>query len=328
MIKWYAYKKHFIKKNNDIISIKDTYLKLNKNYSSDLKDDQKIKIFIGNTFKLINQDGLYYIVNLPIPAILTSKVSLTPAILTSNVIQIPSILTKNVSPTPSILTKNVSPIPSISVNETSCLPIAKASIIPENKEEKKFYISIGWRCDSAIRRTKLYHLKHPEYKTCPFDLMIYNLNGIIKCFETNFQYFCDPQYLEYNGKGYIKNTFYQFMFNHETPGHADLHLRERWPGNNKYHFTENNFENFINRYNRRILNLKNYIEENDHIIFILQIVNVNQKNQLLLKLKNILKQKYPLKNFSFYLFPEPNIDFFKTHMSISGIDNETINLLL
>jgi len=88
------------------------------------------------------------------------------------------------------------------------------------------------------------------------------------------------------------------MFNHETPGHADLHLKEGWPGNDKSptHFVKNNFKMFIDRYNRRISNFKRYIHENNHIIFILQMVNVNQHHPLLLKFKKVLKKVISRKN--------------------------------
>jgi hypothetical protein len=200
--------------------------------------------------------------------------------------------------------------------------------IKKIKKLKKIYISIGWRCESAVRRTNLYGLKRPNYDTCVFDLMISNLNGIIKCFETDFKHFCNPNYLIYTGKGYIKNSFYKFMFNHETPGHADLHLKEGWPGNDKNHFVKNNFKMFINRYNRRISNFKRYIHENNHIIFILQMVNVNQHHPLLLKFKKVLKKLYPEKIFSFDLFKEPRIDFYKNNLISMGVPKEIIDLHL
>ena len=56
----------------------------------------------------------------------------------------------------------------------------------KEKKEKKMYISLGWRCESAVRRTQIYNLKRPDYNTCVFDLMISNLNGVIKCFENDF----------------------------------------------------------------------------------------------------------------------------------------------
>ena len=194
--------------------------------------------------------------------------------------------------------------------------------------EKKIYISLGWKCQSAVRRTTKYNLKRPTYETCVFDLMISNLSGIIKCFETDFQYFCNPEHLKYDGKSYIKNTYYKFMFNHETPGHADLHLKEGWPGNDKFHFTKNNFKMFIERYNRRIQSFKNYIRDNDHIVFILQRVNIDNKEQLLMKLKEILKKKYPKKKFSFDLFIEPKPEFYKVHLQKSGLDKKEIELNL
>ena len=196
----------------------------------------------------------------------------------------------------------------------------------KEKKEKKMYISLGWRCESAVRRTQIYNLKRPDYNTCVFDLMISNLNGVIKCFENDFQHFCNPTFLVYNGKGYIKNIFYKFLFNHETPGHADLHLKENWPGNDKFYFTQNNFKMFIDRYNRRVLNLKNYIKENDHIVFILQMVNINQNQPLLLKLKKILKTKYPTKIFSFDLFEEPKVQFYKNHLLLMGLQKNVIDL--
>jgi len=52
-------------------------------------------------------------------------------------------------------------------------------------------------------------------------------------------------------------------------------VKEGWPGNDKYHFTKNNFKMFIERYNRRIQNFKKYINDNDNIIFIIQRVNIS-----------------------------------------------------
>ena len=194
--------------------------------------------------------------------------------------------------------------------------------------DKKIYISLGWRCDSSVIINKKYNVQKKQHVVNVFDSMISNLDGIIKCFENNFQYFCDSNYLVYTGKGYIKNSFYKFMFNYETPGHADLHLKEGWPGNDKNYFIKDNFKMFIDRYNRRISNFKNYIKENDHIIFILQMVKINQENSLLLKLKKILKKKYPKKIFSFDLFEEPKMDFYKKNLITMGVQEKLIDLHL
>ena len=62
MIYWFAYKRHFIKKNGNIISIQNTYIKINKEHSDNLKNNQKIKVFINEIFKLEKEDGNYYVV--------------------------------------------------------------------------------------------------------------------------------------------------------------------------------------------------------------------------------------------------------------------------
>ena len=62
MIYWFAYKKHFIKKNGNIISIQNTYLKINKQHSDNLENNQKIKVSINETFKLEKEEDNYYLV--------------------------------------------------------------------------------------------------------------------------------------------------------------------------------------------------------------------------------------------------------------------------
>jgi hypothetical protein len=301
MVQWYAYKKHYQKKNHLIESKLPSFLKnTTKAHSKDLTTEDKIIVKKGDTFTCIGEESLYYIVEIP---------------LKNNNTSIPTNETSSIKIDLSSKNDNVIKTP------PQNLPLNKKAI------SDKIYISLGWKCNSAVVRANTFHLKSPQYKTCPFDLMISNLPGIIKCFEDDFQYFCDPQYLIYNGKNYIKNTYYHFMFNHETPGHADLHLKEQWPGNDKFYFTKNNFHEFINRYKRRIDNLRNYINENNHIIFILETVNPRQNHPYLLQLKKILHTNYPNKSFSFYLIAESNKDFFTTHWKIAGMSPDDIKLL-
>ena len=168
------------------------------------------------------------------------------------------------------------------------------------------FISLGPECYSARRRKYLYKVMSPEYKTCPFDLMFSNLNGIIKCFEDDFIHFTNPEYLTYkydhpaNDDNLIINSRYNFNFNHETPGHADLHLNAKWPGKDKYHFTDNNLKMFIERYDRRIKNLLDYMNNNNNIVLIIK--KDNETKRLLPKLREVLKKKYPNKNIMYDLF--------------------------
>lgn len=66
MVKWLAYKKHYTKKENIITAITESWLKVNETYSKELPPEDKIKVFIGDTFTTLSSyDKRYYIVNLP-----------------------------------------------------------------------------------------------------------------------------------------------------------------------------------------------------------------------------------------------------------------------
>jgi hypothetical protein len=172
-------------------------------------------------------------------------------------------------------------------------------------------ISLGWNCDSAIYGVVhgLRKTKNNGYKTCPFDEMITNYQGIINCIEDDFKYLCDIEYLELiqiskdskwlntNGDGdiMIYNKKYNFIFNHESPGHANLYITQKWSkGIN--HYILNNYEEFRNRYNRRIDNIKELLNSNKNISFIIsRPFNDNTNNTS--ELENIIKNKYPQLNF-------------------------------
>ena len=62
---WYAFKK-FFKKNNDNISIiclEDTFIKINEEYSSNLDNTQKIRVFKNMVFSLIHENISYFIID-------------------------------------------------------------------------------------------------------------------------------------------------------------------------------------------------------------------------------------------------------------------------
>lgn len=65
MVKWYAWKKHFTKKDNIITAITESWLKVNETFSGKLPPEEKIKVFIGDTFTTLSSEGGYYFVNLP-----------------------------------------------------------------------------------------------------------------------------------------------------------------------------------------------------------------------------------------------------------------------
>jgi hypothetical protein len=188
-------------------------------------------------------------------------------------------------------------------------------------------ISLGWRCEAAQIAVKngIRTSKSDGYKTCPFDLMVSNYWGVLECIKDDFKYFCDPKYLElvkgpqvnYHLGGqddnelWIYNTYYNFGFNHESPGHGNLYKDENWEfGIN--HFVENNFERFIERYNNRINNFRNYLTTSDKINFILL-----RYNSIPYELCEVISNKY--KNLNFEIYNSINI----SDWTISVTKNKT-----
>lgn len=175
-------------------------------------------------------------------------------------------------------------------------------------------ISLGWNCHSAVTGVLagLRNKKENGYKTCPFDEMYTNYKGLIDCINDDFKYLCDINYLELmqipkeskylntdgNGDLVIYNKKYKFIFNHESPGHANLYLTQKWTkGIN--HYVMNNYEEFINRYKRRIQNMKDLLSSNKNITFILTRSNPHIGD--ISELNNTIRTKYPLLNYNFVI---------------------------
>ena len=199
-------------------------------------------------------------------------------------------------------------------------------------------ISLGFNCDSAVYavNNKLRSRKNEGYNTCPFDEMVSNYKGIIACINDGFKYFCDPEYLElkkmqddswWKNEIFIYNKKYNFIFNHESPGHANLYITQNWK-NGINHFCMNNFKEFIIRYRTRIQNFINYLTSNNEITFV--ITRKNCKLENLSELQNIIKSKYPKLNFSFVILNTkiPNlIEWYTILMEIDENDDEVMRLL-
>ena len=183
-------------------------------------------------------------------------------------------------------------------------------------------ISLGWNCDSAARGVErgLRTIKKHGYQTCPFDRMNTNYLGIIDCIKDDFKYFCDPQYLhiftiehDYPYSGFKKgsrlivNTKYNFIFNHESP-YGNSYINEHWE-NGIEHFVLNNFKEFIERYNKRIQNFRNYVcDPNTYIHFIILKIDasfyVNNLEHANRELEIVLNAKYPNLKYDFVSIDE------------------------
>ena len=165
-------------------------------------------------------------------------------------------------------------------------------------------ISLGMNCDAAVHGVAngIRETKQNGYKTCPFDEMLTNYPGLVECIRDDFKYFCNPEYLtiiETSDGPMIYNTKYKFLFNHESPGHADLYITQNWEGGMN-HFIKNNYENFIKRYTKRIQSFREYLSASGNFItFILVRYNTFQKD--LIDLHEALKLHYP--NLCYYIMP-------------------------
>lgn len=141
-------------------------------------------------------------------------------------------------------------------------------------------ISLGWNCYTAYRgvdwgyRTR----KAQGYKTCPFDEMVTNYEGIVECINDKLDLLTDTSYIRvirlppdaiHNpNDNLIHHSKYKFWFNHESPGHANLYLTQNWPGG-KEHYIANNYEKFRERYNRRVENMKRYCTSGERVNFLI-----------------------------------------------------------
>jgi hypothetical protein len=158
----------------------------------------------------------------------------------------------------------------------------------------KIGISIGNSCHSATWAVinGIRCKKQDGYATCVFDLMISNYDGVVKCIAEDFTNFTNPAYL-INQNECIFNTYYNFCFNHEGPGHANLYIKEDWP-EGIMHFVNNNYAHFIERYNNRIDNFRNYLSDPDnYIYFIFDSIDEKRSFDNFNELEDALKKSYP-----------------------------------
>jgi hypothetical protein len=137
----------------------------------------------------------------------------------------------------------------------------------------------------------------------------------------DFKYFYDTNYLELitrsDGDILIYNNKYKFLFNHESPGHGDLYITQNWEkGIN--HYIVNDYEEFKNRYNRRIQNFKNLLNSSKVITFILTRPNTHEMCDIN-DLNNALLCKYPFLHFNF-VFRDCCKYYYYEHLLIMKVD--------
>lgn len=184
----------------------------------------------------------------------------------------------------------------------------------------KIGISLGYNCHSANWgvENNVRSKKCDGYKTCPFDKMVTNYKGIVDCLNDDFLYFYDENFLEMvkeikEDEYAIYNNKYNFVFNHESPGHADLYISENWKeGIN--HYTNNNFLNLKERYSNRINNFRSYLSDpNNYISFIINSWNKTQDD--IKDLKMAIEKHYPNIKYQVIILNDPQgKEYYLKHM--------------
>jgi hypothetical protein len=201
---------------------------------------------------------------------------------------------------------------------------------------KTIGISLGWNCSPAIAGVSngIRLSKSNGYLTCPFDEMVSNLPGIIECISDDFKYFTDSNYLTLieapfssggvvKGERLIHNTKYNFFFNHESPDHAGLYISQNWQGG-MYHYIDNDYKLFKERYNRRIDNFRKYINSGDKIYFI-----VSRFSQDYTQLKKVISDFYPSLNYEIHhMNPIDSKQIVLEHYKLMRMSDEIINIEL
>lgn len=212
--------------------------------------------------------------------------------------------------------------------------------VRQGVSNKPIGISLGWNCgpagygvENGLRETKA-----NGYRTCPFDEMVSNLPGVVECIRDDFKYLLDDEFLEIKptpfaiggtpkGENLIYNTKYNFFFNHESPGHANLYIEQKWAGGIN-HYIDNNFLLFKERYNRRVKAFRDYIQqglEGTKIRFI--IFRYNHDVQIL---DSVLKEKYPTLDYELVVVspfaPLETTDFVYKQCILMGMKPEDAQL--
>jgi hypothetical protein len=201
---------------------------------------------------------------------------------------------------------------------------------------KPIGISLGWNYHSAGYGVQvgLRERKGVGYKTCPFDEMITNLKGVEECLADDFKYFMDEKYLQVlqapfsiggivEGEYLVYNTKYNFIFNHESPGHANLYVSQGWTGGID-HYIKDDFLLLKERYNRRVDSFRKYTQQGDEVTFV-----VTRFNKDVSSLQASIQRTHPALDFKILTIDSPDSkEVVHRHYLLMGMKEEDIQIEL
>ncbi len=187
-------------------------------------------------------------------------------------------------------------------------------------------ISLGWNCSAAsdgvhlgLRKRKI-----DGYQTCPFDEALTNYKGVVECIRTDFESFFDLTLKDVAfsspycaGDTLVYNPTYKFLFNHESPRHADLWKTQGWKGG-PTHYIANDYLLFRERYARRIEAFRNYLSGDTPVQFL-----ITRPHRDLRDLHEVLQERYPDLTYSIHRFdldPSLGMEHYRAHLRMMEAD--------
>lgn len=167
----------------------------------------------------------------------------------------------------------------------------------------KTAISLGWACFSTMYgvHTGLRERKSSGYKTCPFDLMLTNIEGVLDCIRTDFEDFLNLNYFDcttHLPKEYFPvNTKYDFKFNHEGFDNFIGPRSKIWAPEYQ--------QKFLDRYNTRVDNFRYYCNNAEYITFIAQESPSDlPSNKIVVStIEQTIQEAYPKLDFGLIVLP-------------------------
>jgi hypothetical protein len=149
------------------------------------------------------------------------------------------------------------------------------------------YISLGHRCHIS----QILQLKKLRTEAFPFDSIIYSFEGVIDCFQNNFDNF------------FPKKIICEYIFVGKTHPEADENGNRKLFRGKYCSFTHHNLNDtiIIDAFKRRIQRLTNYLSVTDDEVIFLRTVMDDNEIDMLNKFINTIQHIYPKLKFKLFL---------------------------
>lgn len=180
------------------------------------------------------------------------------------------------------------------------------------------YISLGW--NDYKKHGLLSNLFNAdEFKPSPFDTCVSNYLGVCLCLSEDFKHFTNPDYLTVmkglDGEISIYNERYKFLFSNN---HPDENMQNLIIGKNN--LMVNHYKSFIEEYNEKINNFRNYLKLSN-VTFLITRCQPN-----IAELINIFNNNYPKLKYNIVRLDPTSKIFFENSLKHLQLNECEINV--